>query len=217
VTKVLVVDDHPLVNAGVKSLLSDKHPDWTITTLSNYEDALNYKKIDKTDIALIDVRLGDKSGLNLAKKYKEKHPDQKIIMFTSFADKKALKTSKEIGAEGFLLKTTQIDELEKAISNVLKGKLYYPETKLNKGQYNLIIANTKIQSLSKKQRMILNLLSDGLNNKEIAEEMYVSEKTVKNYLTIIYKKIECKSRAEAISFIKDFHELEIKLSNKSDW
>lgn len=65
--------------------------------------------------------------------------------------------------------------------------------------------------------MILNLLSDGLTNKDISEEMYISEKTVKNYLTTIYKKIDCKSRSEAIAFINRFHGLQIKYSNKANW
>ncbi len=216
-TKVLVIDDHPLITTGIKSTLSKEHKDWEIETIEKYEDAAAYKKIGDIDIALIDVRLGENSGLDLAKIYMDKFPNIKILIITSFADKGALEKSISMGVKGFLLKTRQIGDLVQAIEIILSGELFFPKPKLSKEQYELIMMNDKIHSLSKRQRMLINLISEGLTNKEIAEEMYVSEKTVKNYLTVIYKKIDCKSRSEATSFMKRYQAKKINLSNKSEW
>lgn len=216
-TKVLVVDDHPLVIEGIESLIHSKHKDWVVTKITEYAKAENVTDLKMYDIALIDVRIGEHSGLSLAQKYKKRYKDLRILMITSFADQKALSKSKEIGVDGYLLKTTEINDLDKVILKILNGETSFPQPKIGSNQYNLIIQNQAIQSLSKKQRMILNLLSDGLTNKEISEEMYISEKTVKNYLTTIYKKIDCKSRSEAIAFINRFYGLQIKYSNKANW
>ena len=165
--------------------------------------------LDQIDVAVLDVRLPDGSGVDLCRTLHEQRPDLDVIMLTSFADSEALNASVLAGARGYVLKNVRGDELVRAIRRVVKGEMLLTTDQVERARERLrrqITEDIRLESLSHQERRILELLSEGFSNREIAAEMFLAEKTVKNYVSNLLAKLGFQRRTEAALFAQRQHD-----------
>ncbi len=199
---LLLVDDHEIVRRGLREVL-EAHGDFEVRaqagTLAEAE-ALDLKGID---VAVLDVRLPDGSGVDLCRTLRAKHSGLACLMLTSFADNEALNASVLAGAQGYVLKNVRGEELASAIRRVADGEMLLSSNQIERARERLrrqISEDVRLESLSNQERRILELLSEGLSNREIAAVMFLAEKTVKNYVSNLLAKLGFQRRTEAALF-----------------
>jgi two-component system response regulator DevR len=171
-------------------------------TAGSLDEALALN-IDEIDVAVLDVRLPDGSGVDLCRLLREKRPEMACLMLTSFADNEALNASVLAGARGYVLKNVRGDELVSAIRHVAEGEMLLTNDQIDRARERLrrqITEDIRLESLSAQESRILELLSEGLSNREIAEVMFLAEKTVKNYVSNLLAKLGFQRRTEAALF-----------------
>lgn len=222
--KVLVVDDHDLIREGLNRIISFEEDLIIVNDFSNGEDVLNNIDNDLADVILLDINMPKKNGIETLKVIKDKYKDIKVVMLTVENDKNTIIESIKIGADGYILKESAGAEIvnairsvyinEKYIDKALVKKMFF-EFKSNEKDKNLKCEN--LNKLNEKEIIILYEISRGLKNKEIAEKLYLSEKTIKNYITNIFKKIKVEDRVQATIFairnnIEEYYK-NIKLKN----
>jgi two-component system, NarL family, response regulator DevR len=150
------------------------------------------------DVALLDVRLPDQDGVELCREIRSRHPEVHCLMFTSYADEEALLNAIMAGASGYLLKLTAGDELIDAIRTVARGHSLIDAGATQALMRRTIRAPAPAEAaLSQQQERVLELIVEGLSNREIAERLGLAEKTVKNYVSAILDKMGLKSRTQA--------------------
>jgi DNA-binding NarL/FixJ family response regulator len=204
-TRVLVVDDHDVVREGLRSLLRKKAEVTVVGEADSVASAIDEAKRSEPDVVIMDVRLPDGSGVEACREIRAERPATKVIMLTSYADDEAVLAAIMAGASGYLLKQTRGQVLVEAIERVLKGEsLLDPsvtsrvlERVRNAGQ----APDDDLALLSEQERKVLDLIAEGKTNKEIAQVVFLSDKTVKNYVSSILSKLNLRRRAEAAAFI----------------
>ena len=205
--KVLVVDDHDLIREGLNRIISFEEDLTIVNEFSNGEDVLNNIYNDLADVILLDINMPKKNGIETLKVIKDEYKDIKVVMLTVENDKNTIIESIKIGADGYILKESAGAEIVNAIRSVYMNEKYidkalvkkmFFEFKSNEKDKNLKCEN--LNKLNEKEIIILYEISRGLKNKEIAEKLYLSEKTIKNYITNIFKKIEVEDRVQATIF-----------------
>jgi two-component system response regulator DevR len=204
--RVFLLDDHELVRRGVRDLIDAEDDLEAAGEAGTVEDALTRIPATRPDVALLDVRLGDgdeTSGIEACRAIKSEHPDIACVMLTSFADDEALFASLMAGAAGYVLKQVRGRELVEAIRRVGAGdslldpavtarvleRLRHPQP-----------ADDPTAGLSDQERRILQLISEGKTNRQIAGEIFLAEKTVKNYVSRLLAKLGMERRSEAAAF-----------------
>lgn len=185
----MIVDDHPLVRQGLASLISMEGDMELIGECSNVEEALLMIDEKKPDVAIIDLKLGKESGLDIVSA--EKEHICKYVILTSSAAYADFKKSEELNVDGYVLKEALPEELLYALRLVNKGRRYYDpvllEYKLQEGSNNLTL----------REKEVLQKLGQGLNNHEIADELFISENTVKKHVSQILAKLNLHDRTQA--------------------
>ena len=152
---------------------------------------------------MLDVRLPDGSGVDLCRQLREARPELGCLMLTSFADSDALNASYLAGARGYVLKNVRGDELITSIRRVANGEMLLTPEQIERARERLrrqITEDIRLESLSPQEHRILDLLSEGLSNREIADVMFLAEKTVKNYVSNLLAKLGFQRRTEAALF-----------------
>ena len=165
--------------------------------------------VDAFDVAVLDVRLPDGSGVDLCRLLRERHPDSACLMLTSFADDEALSASVLAGARGYVLKNVRGEDLVGAIRRVAGGEMLLTTDQIDRARERLrrqITEEIRLESLSVQEGRILELLSEGLSNREIANVMFLAEKTVKNYVSNLLAKLGFQRRTEAALFAQRQHD-----------
>lgn len=202
--RVLLVDDHEVVRAGLKSLIDSQEDMKVVGEAGTAEDAVRRVGFDEPDVVVLDVRLPDGSGVEACRDIRERFPDVKTLMLTSFADEEALMAAILAGASGFVLKRIKTEELVGDIRKVGAGEsLLDPEmteplfTRLRTGSTE----DPLLGRLTKQERTIVEHIADGLTNKQIADEMFLAEKTVKNYVSNVLAKMGMSRRSEAAAYV----------------
>ncbi|WP_342600204.1 response regulator transcription factor [Psychrobacillus sp. FSL H8-0483] len=197
--KVVIIDDHPLIRKGLKSLFSLDGSMEVLGEATNSRDALNLLNMVKPDIAIVDLRLGEESGLELIKEAIRKGIVCKFVVLTSSAEEEDFKLAKEIGVDGYLLKEALPEELLHALSMISKGRKYY-----DPGVLDLVMkSNTSLQDdehieqLTPKEKEILIELGKGHSNKEISKTLYITEFTVKKHVSQVFAKLGLADRTQA--------------------
>ena len=204
--KVMIVDDQELIRESLKIILSSKN-DIKITSLaSDGQDVLNKLEIDKPDVILMDIRMPIMDGVSCTRIIKEKYPEIKIIVLTTFDDDEYIYDAIKYGADGYLLKGVSLDELYNAINNVYNGggsihpniasKARKMFSNMAKNELENDINIKEIENISKNEWKIIDQIGKGLSNKEIAHELSFSEGTVRNYLSIILDKLQLRDRTQ---------------------
>jgi len=196
---VFLLDDHEVVRRGVRELLEDAGLD-VVGEASTAEEALRRIPPTKPDVAVLDVRLPDGNGVEVCREVRDLVPGLACLMLTSYSDDEALVEAIMAGASGYVLKQIRGNELVDAIRTVASGKsLLDPAAtarvleRLRAGE----VQDERIASLTDQERKLLELLAEGLTNREIAARMYLAEKTVKNYVSNLLAKMGMQRRTEA--------------------
>ncbi len=204
---ILIVDDHEVVRMGLRTLL-ERRPGFTVVgEAGTAQEAVRAARQSQPDVVIMDIRLPEGNGVEACREIREEFPDTKVIMLTSYADDEALFGSIMAGASGYLLKQTRGQSLAAAIEKVAKGESLLDPAVTNKvlERMRRLAAGEgdELSVLSPQERKILTLISEGKTNKEIAQEVFLSDKTVKNYVSSILNKLNLRRRSEAAAFIAE--------------
>ncbi|MFP5352857.1 MAG: response regulator transcription factor [Actinomycetota bacterium] len=204
--KVMLVDDHEVVRQGLRSLLEAEGDIEVVAEAENGVSAVSLASAHHPDVVVMDVRMPGGSGVEACRAIRDERPEAQVIMLTSFSDDEALFNSIMAGAAGFVLKQIRGRDLIDAIRTVAEGKsLLDPDVtkrvleRLRKAKFEE--KDAKLSRLSPQEERILDMVGEGLTNREIAERIHLSDKTVKNYVSTILQKLEVARRAEAASYV----------------
>lgn len=203
--RVLVVDDHAIVRAGIIHHLEGEADIKVVGEAGSVAEALTLKS--KATVAVLDVRLPDGSGNDLCRQLIESSTVKTCVMHTSFADPASLRDALDAGARGYVLKTMDTDRLIDAIRAAADGETLIDDEarqaleRFESGDSG----DDQIERLSPQERRVLELISKGLTNREIADEMSLAEKTVKNYVSNMLHKLGMKRRSEAAALAARLH------------
>jgi two-component system response regulator DevR len=198
--RVFLLDDHEVVREGVRSLLESDPEIEVVGDATTAAEAVNRILVVHPDVAILDVRLEDGSGIEVCRDVRSAMPDVMCLMLTSFADDEALYASVMAGASGYVLKQIRARSLIEDVKTVASGaSLMDPQTvaRVVERINQPAPADALMQSLSPQERRILDLITQGRTNRQIGEEMYLAEKTVKNYVSNLLAKLNMSSRTEA--------------------
>jgi len=201
----LLVDDHEVVRLGLKALLS-RHPRFEIVgEAGNADEAVARARVHKPDVIVMDIRLPGKSGIDATREIVAILPETKIIILTSFADDDLLMEAVAAGATGYVLKQIGSDDLVRSLEAVGRGEALLDPAMMNKAFARLREAARKdrgeaFKMLTEQEGKIIALVARGLTNREIANELFLSEKTVRNYVSSILGKLGLSHRAQAAAY-----------------
>lgn len=201
--KVMIADDHSMIREGIKNLLELDGNINVIAEAINGEDCLDKLEMISPDILLLDINMPKKNGLDVLRSLKEKRSKLKILILTVHNEVEYLIKALEIGVNGYILKDSESAELKKAIFTILDGEDYIQPSLipvLNSKMIEKNLDEDKIDSLTRRELEVLKLLAIGMYNKEVAEKLHISERTVKNHVSNIFKKLEVTDRTQAAVF-----------------
>ena len=203
-TRILICDDHEVVREGLRGLISRQESMTVVGEAGTVAEAIEAAARSKPDVVIMDVRLPDGSGVEACRAIRDARSETKVIMLTSYADDEALFASIIAGASGYLLKQTRGQAVVDAITSVASGRsLLDPDVtgkvleRVRQGRAE----DPAIASLTDQERKVLEGLAEGHTNREIGEKLFLSEKTVKNYVSRILDKLGLSRRAEAAAYI----------------
>lgn len=201
--KVLIADDHSLMRQGLKQILELEEDMEVIGLAIDGEDAVKKSQQLKPHVILMDINMPKMNGIQALRRLKDMGLDSKIIMLTIHEDREYLFETINIGASGYVLKDAESSSLIKAIRDVYGGESYiHPSLaaslvkEFNK-KGKLDDDEFKKERLTRREYEVLGLIAEGKNNKEIADTLFISEKTVKNHVSNIFKKIDVNDRTQA--------------------
>ncbi|KOA19237.1 transcriptional regulatory protein DegU [Clostridium homopropionicum DSM 5847] len=201
VIRILIADDHDIIRQGLKRIISFEEDIFIVLEAQNGQEALDLLKQKDVDIVLLDCNMPIVNGIQVLKSIRQQGDKIRVIMLTVENDRNTIHTAIDIGADGYILKDSAGTEIVNAIRLVYKGEKY-----IDKSLVALLFSDIKINEkkpsslldeLSKREIEVLLKISKGLSNKEIGEQLYLSEKTVKNYTTNIFRKINVGDRVHA--------------------
>jgi DNA-binding NarL/FixJ family response regulator len=202
--RILICDDHEVVREGLRTLLAGRAEMRVVAEAGTVADAIEAAARETPDVVIMDVRLPDGSGVEACRSIREILPATRVIMLTSYPDDEALYASIIAGAAGYLLKQTRGRALVEAIDTVSKGRaLLDPDVTarvLDRVRRGRADEDPALASLTDQERRVLEQLATGKTNREIGEALFLSEKTVKNYVSRILEKLNLHRRAEAAAF-----------------
>lgn len=204
--KVLIADDQELIKDSIKIIL-EVNPKYSITdTVTNGQEALESIEKNKPDIVLMDIRMPVMDGTVCTKHIKEKYPDIKVIILTTFDDDDFIFSALKYGASGYLLKGVSPDDLYQAIDTVysggaminpdIAGKVFRLFSKMAQSNYSISVDDAQAKNLSKNELQIVQQVGLGRTNKEIAKKLFLSEGTVRNYISKILSCLELRDRTQ---------------------
>ncbi len=205
--RVLVVDDHEVVRSGLVALLVRHEAFQVVAEAGTVAESIERARRHRPDIVIMDVRLPDGSGIEACRAIRAELPDSRVVMLTSDPDEDAVLSAIVAGASGYLLKQIHGRELVAALENVGRGgSLLDPAVTERVLERIRRIASgatetDEISQLTSQERKILLHVADGKTNKEIATEIFLSDKTVKNYVSSILAKLNLERRAQAAAFV----------------
>ncbi|MCU1503478.1 MAG: putative two-component system response regulator [Ilumatobacteraceae bacterium] len=198
--RVFLVDDHEIVRRGVRDLLMMEDDLDVVGEAGTVEEALNRIPAVQPEVVLLDVRLPDGSGVELCRDLRSLAPDVSCLMLTSFDDDEALFEAIVAGASGYVLKQVRGSDIVDAVRKVGAGQSLIDPAMASRVMDRLrngVTEDIRLAGLSGQERRILTLLADGMSNRQIAAEMFLAEKTVKNYVSNLLTKMGMSRRTEA--------------------
>lgn len=214
---IFLVDDHEVVRLGLRTLLGHHEEFEVIGEAGTAKEAITKIDRENPDIVLMDIRLPGTSGIDACEEIVSKHPDIRVIMLTSYADDDMLFSAIRAGASGYVLKQIGGDDLIRSLKAVSRGegsldpavtqRVFQEVRRAVKEEESAAFAN-----LSQQERHVLQLVSEGKTNREIAKYLYLGEGTVRNYVSSILSKLGVSNRAEAAAYAVE-HNLKEYLDN----
>jgi two-component system response regulator DevR len=208
---LLVVDDHEVVRQGLVSLLGRRPEFQVVAEAGTVEEAIEAARRFRPQLVVMDVRLPDGSGIEACREIRSEMPDTKVIILTSYPDEEAVLSAIVAGASGYLLKQVRARDLVAALETVGHGGSLLDPAVTGRvlERVRRIAASDEpdeLAALTKQERRILALVAEGKTNKEIAGEIFLSDKTVKNYVSSILAKLNLERRAQAAAFMAKMHD-----------
>jgi DNA-binding NarL/FixJ family response regulator len=201
--KVLIVDDHEFFRHGLKMVINRLKYAHVVGEASNGQDFLDIIPEKNPDIVLMDIQMPKMNGIEATEKALEKYPGLKIVALTMFEDEEYLQSMIDAGAKGFLLKNITREVLDQALQAISSGNNYYSPELLQFFTRKVSRDNkddTEEIHLTRREREILQLICDGLSNKEIADKLFISERTVVGHKSNLLSKTNCKSAVGLLSY-----------------
>lgn len=201
--KVMIADDHSMIREGLKQLLELEGDFKVIAEACDGVECLEKLTTVKPDILLLDINMPNMNGLQVLQKMKEQKMKYKVLVLTVHNEVEYLLKAVDIGVNGYLLKDSESAELKKAILSVIGGDDYIQPSLIPLLNAKMIDRNkdsAKIENLTKRELEVLKLLAVGMYNKKVAEKLNISERTVKNHVSNIFKKIGVTDRTQAAVF-----------------
>jgi DNA-binding NarL/FixJ family response regulator len=203
-TRVFLLDDHEVVRTGLKQLLESSGDIEVVGEAGTAEAALARMPALKPDVAVLDARLPDGSGIEVCRQIRSSHPEIKAIILTSFDDDEALFAAIMAGAAGYVLKQVTGQDLIAAVHHVASGGSLLDPSVTAKVMERLRDGAPgepeELKSLTAQERRILELVAEGLTNRQIGERLFLAEKTVKNYMSNVLSKLGLERRTQAAVF-----------------
>jgi DNA-binding NarL/FixJ family response regulator len=210
--KILLIEDNRLLREGIKVMISKQKDMQCVETVGNGENILRLLQKHKPDIILLDLGLRNRNSLNLVKFIRTKVPDTKIIVMDLIPAQQDVLEFVQAGVSGFILKDATVSEFLKTIRAVSKGKSILPsnltgslfsqivEHVLNGSNHSMIMESVR---MTKRERQVIGLISDGCTNKEIAQELHLSTYTVKSHVHNILEKLALSTRVQIAKYVHD--------------
>lgn len=203
--KVLVVDDHEIVRLGLMRLFEQYQDlEGVGEGAASFTEALSKTEQYRPDVMIMDVRLKGSSGIDACREISNRYPHIKVIMLTSYGDEEVVMESIFAGAKGYILKDVGNDELIRAIRAVYQGEsLLDPVVTnrlLDRMRRNRVNSDDAFEHLTDQEKKVLIYVAEGKTNREIAEKIFLSEKTVRNYVSSILAKLHLTNRTEAAAY-----------------
>lgn len=201
--RAMLADDHVLVREGIKHLLEYDGSVEVIEEANNGLECLEKLEDVSPDILLLDINMPDMNGIEVLEELKRREHPVKILILTVHNEIEYLIRAVDIGADGYILKDSGTAELKQAITTILNGESYIQPSllpALNSRLINRDVDKEKLESLTKRELEILTQVAGGMFNKEIAINLNISERTVKNHISNIFKKIDVSDRTQAAVF-----------------
>ena len=201
--RVFLLDDHEVVRQGVRSLLEASGQIEVVGEASNAQETLSRIGACQPEVAVLDVRIPDGNGVEVCREIRSEHPHIKCLMLTSYSDDDALFEAIMAGASGYVLKQIRGSELVSAVLRVASGESLLDPAVTGKVLERLrapAVEDERLGSLSPQERRLLELIGEGLTNRQIGEKMYLAEKTVKNYVSNLLAKMGMHRRTEVAVF-----------------
>lgn len=197
-TKIFIVDDHPMVVEGLNSLLNQLENLEVAGSVSNAFDAIPFLKKNPIDVILLDINLPDISGIDLCKKIHKEFPQIRIIGISTFSERSYISRMIENGASGYLIKSASKEEIAEAIDTVLNDKMYLSVSMEHIAKPLSILSSGPIPALTKREKEILQLISEGLTNNQIAEKLFISPLTVDSHRKNLLTKLNANNTASLV-------------------
>lgn len=202
--EIIIADDHMMIREGLKQLLELDGTMKVIAEANDGEECLNLlnKKIHP-DILLLDINMPKKNGIEVLEYIKQNKIPVKVLILTVHNEVEYLLKAVDIGIDGYLLKDSSYDELKEAIDVIISGNTYIQPSllpALNESMEDYALDKEKIECLTKRELDVLRLISEGCSNKKISDELTISERTVKNHISHIFRKIDVEDRTQAAVF-----------------
>ncbi|WP_329792158.1 response regulator transcription factor [Lentzea sp. DG1S-22] len=200
VSRVFLVDDHEVVRVGIRELLSASPDLEVVGEAGSVTEALTLVPAADPDVAVLDVRLPDGNGIELCRELRSRLPELNVLMLTSFTDDEALFDAIMAGASGFVLKRILGTDLTTAVKTVAAGQSLL-DARSTAALLNRIRREREqgdpVRALTEQERTVFDYIGDGLTNRQIAEKMFLAEKTVKNYVSHLLAKLGLERRTQA--------------------
>jgi len=202
--RVFLLDDHEVVRRGLHELLSMEDDITVVGEAGSAEEARTRIPLVHADVAVLDVRLPDGSGVEVCRDVRDTAPDTRCLMLTSFADDEALFDAIVAGASGYVLKDIRGTDLVDAVRAVAAGRSLLDPDATSRVLARLRTpehTDERLAALTEQERKILELIGEGLTNRQIGERLFLAEKTVKNYVSSILAKLGMERRTQAAAFV----------------
>jgi DNA-binding NarL/FixJ family response regulator len=204
--RVMLVDDHEVVRNGIRALLSSYDDITVVGEAATSEAAISEAERTHPDLVVMDVRLPDGSGVEATREIRSRRPETKVVMLTSYADDQALMSSIVAGASAYVLKQIRGSDIVETIRAVRDGRnMLDPDLsapaldRLRRGKH--LLSDHRLARLSPQEERVLEEIAEGKTNREIATDLELAEKTVKNYVSSVLMKLEVGRRAEAAAYV----------------
>jgi len=200
--RVFLLDDHEIVRRGLRGLLESEDDIEVVGEAGTAEEALGRIPATRPDVAVLDVRLPDGDGIDVCREIRSRHDDIACLMLTSFADDEAVYAAIMAGAAGYVLKQVRGNDLVDAVRRVGRG-----ESLLDPAVTARVLdrlrrrgADDELAALTDQERRLLDLIAEGLTNRQIGEQMFLAEKTIKNYVSNLLAKLGMSRRTEVAAY-----------------
>lgn len=196
--RVMIVDDHEIVRRGIAEIVDRAEGLEVVAEAGSVSDAVRRAQLVRPDVMLVDLQLPDGTGIDIMNTLGESNPEIRPIVLTSFDDDGALAESLEAGARAYLLKTVRGAEITDVIKSVYGGRMLLDERTVTRRRAD---HNDPTADLTPSERKVLELIGDGLSNREIGEKLGVAEKTVKNHITALLAKMGLQRRTQVAAWV----------------